>query len=223
MRDRTVDATSPAMSERASPWKIGSNRMTLAPTTTAAAVKSIGRKRTAPASTTASSSDMPCERRNSIKSRRELWSDDDSGARDETIIGRGEECTHQRVRGQDADQSWRNWRHDYQRRLKILTSRLPAHRSVHPGRRRARQTGHCNCNAQDEPAPCSGFRAWAARLSQLHKFLANEKPCQVQANTYRVGTLPGNLGHFLVGQSFHVAQDKNNPVRREPLPAIGCP
>src|SRR5207237_5283965 len=72
-------------------------------------------------------------------------------------------------------------------------------------------------------APCSGFRAWAARLSQLHKFLANEKPCQVQANTYRVGTLPGNLGHFLVGQSFHVAQDKNNPVRREPLPALGCP
>jgi len=33
-------------------------------------------------------------------------------------LGRGEECTHQRVRGQDADQSWRNWRHDYQRRLK---------------------------------------------------------------------------------------------------------
>jgi len=38
---------------------MGSNRITNAPTTTAAAVRSMGRKRTAPASTTASSSAKP--------------------------------------------------------------------------------------------------------------------------------------------------------------------
>src|SRR5512137_2065353 len=54
----------------ASPWKIGSKRMTKAPTTTAAAVSSMGRKRTAPASTTASASGMPWARRSSMKSTR---------------------------------------------------------------------------------------------------------------------------------------------------------
>src|ERR1022692_1588788 len=70
MRESTVEATSPAINDRAKPWKIGSNRIMLAPTTTAAAVNSIGRNRTAPASTTASSSDIPCERRSSMKSTR---------------------------------------------------------------------------------------------------------------------------------------------------------
>ena len=70
MRDSSVEATSPAIREIASPWKIGSNKITLAPTTTAAAVSSIGRKRSAPASTTACSSVMPCSRRSSMKSTR---------------------------------------------------------------------------------------------------------------------------------------------------------
>ena len=70
MRDRAREATSPAISEMASPWKIGSNRITAEPTTTAAAVSSMGRKRTAPASITASSSGMPCASRSSMKSTR---------------------------------------------------------------------------------------------------------------------------------------------------------
>src|ERR1051326_3170095 len=64
------EATSPAMSEMASPWKMGSNKITAAPTTTAIAVSSIGRKRTAPASTTASASGIPSARRCSMKSTR---------------------------------------------------------------------------------------------------------------------------------------------------------
>src|SRR6187549_640773 len=43
-----------AINEIANPWKIGSNRITADPTITAAAVSAMGRKRTAPASTTAS-------------------------------------------------------------------------------------------------------------------------------------------------------------------------
>src|SRR5215472_15772345 len=58
MRLMNSDASSPAMSEIASPWKIGSNRMTDPPTTTARAVRSMGRNRTAPASMTASPSGM---------------------------------------------------------------------------------------------------------------------------------------------------------------------
>ena len=49
MRESKSEATSPAISEIASPWKIGSNRITPEPTMTAAAVNIIGRKRTAPA------------------------------------------------------------------------------------------------------------------------------------------------------------------------------
>jgi hypothetical protein len=70
IRDSSSDATSPAISEIASPWKIGSNRMTAEPTMTAAAVSAIGRKRTAPASTTASSIDIPSRTRSSTKSTR---------------------------------------------------------------------------------------------------------------------------------------------------------
>jgi len=43
------DAISPASSEIARPWKIGSARITTEPATTASAVSSIGRNRTAPA------------------------------------------------------------------------------------------------------------------------------------------------------------------------------
>ena len=50
MREKRREATSPAMREMASPWKMGSKRMTEAPTTTAAAVSIMGRNRTAPAS-----------------------------------------------------------------------------------------------------------------------------------------------------------------------------
>src|ERR1035441_2854500 len=49
---------------------MGSKRMIPAPTTTAAAVSSMGRKRTAPASITAASSAMPSCKRNSTKSTR---------------------------------------------------------------------------------------------------------------------------------------------------------
>src|SRR6266498_689691 len=70
MRLMSREATSPAMSEIARPWKIGSNNITVAPTTTASAVSSIGRKRTAPASTTASPSGIPSASRCSIKSTR---------------------------------------------------------------------------------------------------------------------------------------------------------
>ena len=38
MRDSSNDAISPAINEIAKPWKIGSNKMTMDPTTTAAAV-----------------------------------------------------------------------------------------------------------------------------------------------------------------------------------------
>ena len=48
MRDSASEAISPAISAMASPWKIGSNRITPEPTTTAAAVSIMGRKRTAP-------------------------------------------------------------------------------------------------------------------------------------------------------------------------------
>jgi len=51
-RERKRDATSPAMRESARPWKIGSKRITPAPTTTAACGEHHGRNRTAPASTT---------------------------------------------------------------------------------------------------------------------------------------------------------------------------
>jgi hypothetical protein len=40
------DAISPAINEIANPWKIGSARIALAPTTTASAVNNIGRNRT---------------------------------------------------------------------------------------------------------------------------------------------------------------------------------
>src|ERR1035441_3474115 len=49
---------------------MGSKRMMAAPTTTAAAVSSMGRKRTAPASMTAASSAIPSCKRNSTKSTR---------------------------------------------------------------------------------------------------------------------------------------------------------
>ena len=70
MRERRVAATSPIIRLMARPWKIGSKRMTNEPTTTAAAVSSMGRKRTAPASTTASSSAMPWRSFSSMKSTR---------------------------------------------------------------------------------------------------------------------------------------------------------
>ena len=70
MRESSSDATSPAISEIARPWKIGSNRITPAPTMTAAAVSAIGRNRTAPASTTACSSGRPSRSRSSMKSTR---------------------------------------------------------------------------------------------------------------------------------------------------------
>ena len=49
---------------------MGSARMTLAPAITAIAVSSMGRKRTAPASMTASLKAMPSARRSSMKSTR---------------------------------------------------------------------------------------------------------------------------------------------------------
>ena len=54
MRDSSSEATSPAISEMARPWKDRIEQDHAAPTTTAAAVSTIGRNRTAPASTTAS-------------------------------------------------------------------------------------------------------------------------------------------------------------------------
>ena len=49
MRLRSSEATSPAIRDMASPWNMGSKRITEAPTTTAAAVSIMGRNRTAPA------------------------------------------------------------------------------------------------------------------------------------------------------------------------------
>ena len=63
-------AISPAIRAMAKPWKMGSARMTAAPTTTAMAVSNIGRNRTAPASITASLRGMPSRSRCSIKSTR---------------------------------------------------------------------------------------------------------------------------------------------------------
>ncbi len=118
MRDRTVEASSPAMNDSASPWKMGSNKITLAPTTTAAAVSSMGRKRTAPASTTASSSDIPCvaAQFNEVDEDDGI-AHDDSGARDKSDHRRSrEECSHQSVGRKNANQRQRNRRHDDQRR-----------------------------------------------------------------------------------------------------------
>src|SRR6516162_4209892 len=70
MRLISSEAISPAIKEMANPWKIGSKRMTAPPTITAIAVINIGRKRTAPASTTAASSEPPSRRRCSMKSTR---------------------------------------------------------------------------------------------------------------------------------------------------------
>src|SRR5579883_958441 len=69
-RNSKREATSPAINEMANPWKIGSARMMADPTTTAAAVNSMGRNRTAPASITASSKGIPSFNRNSMKSTR---------------------------------------------------------------------------------------------------------------------------------------------------------
>ena len=54
----------------ASPWKIGSASMTALPTMTAAAVSSMGRKRTTPASSTASARGIPSLSFSSMKSTR---------------------------------------------------------------------------------------------------------------------------------------------------------
>src|SRR5439155_3712136 len=70
MRESSKDAISPAIKAIASPWKIGSNRITDEPTITAAAVSIMGRKRTAPASMTAWSMGIPSARRNLMKSTR---------------------------------------------------------------------------------------------------------------------------------------------------------
>ena len=70
VRDSIVDAISPAMSDNARPWNMGSKSITDAPMTTAAAVKSMGLKRFAPASITASSKGIPSAVRSWIKSTR---------------------------------------------------------------------------------------------------------------------------------------------------------
>lgn len=54
-----VATIAPLISATARPWKIGSSTITSPPTTTAAAVSAMGRKRTAPASSTASRSVLP--------------------------------------------------------------------------------------------------------------------------------------------------------------------
>ena len=70
MRLMSNEATSPAIKEMANPWKMGSARMTAAPTITAAAVSTMGRNRTAPASITARSNGIPSRRPCSMKSTR---------------------------------------------------------------------------------------------------------------------------------------------------------
>src|SRR5712691_528645 len=55
---------------KARPWKIGSASITALPASTAAAVSIIGRKRTTPASSTASASGMPSRNFSSMKSTR---------------------------------------------------------------------------------------------------------------------------------------------------------
>ena len=67
-RVRRVDARAPNIRAMARPSKIGSKRMTTAPTTTVPAVRRIGRSRTLPASTTASAKDRPRARASSTKS-----------------------------------------------------------------------------------------------------------------------------------------------------------
>ena len=57
--ERSVAATSPNMSAMAIPWNMGSKRITEEPTTTAAAVSSMGLKRMIPACITASFKDAP--------------------------------------------------------------------------------------------------------------------------------------------------------------------
>ena len=54
-----VEVMVPPISETARPWKMGSNKMTMAPKTTAPAVKIMGVLRTAPDSMTACLSGQP--------------------------------------------------------------------------------------------------------------------------------------------------------------------
>ena len=118
MRLMSKEAISPAISEMAKPLEDRVGQDDAAPTTTASAVSSIGRKRTAPASTTASSKGMPSARRCSMKSTRmiELRTTMPAPAMKPIIEVAREERAHQPVRRQNAHQRKRNRRHHDQRR-----------------------------------------------------------------------------------------------------------
>ncbi len=96
--------------------------MTAAPTITAAAVSIIGRKRTAPASITASASGIPCFSRSSMKSTRmiELRTTIPAPAIKPIIEVAVKNAPINRVRRQNADQRERNRRHDRERRFERL-------------------------------------------------------------------------------------------------------
>ena len=124
---------------------MGSVRITLAPTTTAAAVSSMGRKRIAPASITASASGAPWRTAQLDEvDKDDRIAHDDAGAGDEADHRCGsEERSQHRMRRQNANQRQRNRRHDDQRHNERPE---PAHhehvdKDEHRGERQAQDRG----------------------------------------------------------------------------------
>ena len=122
MRESRSDATSPAISEIARPWKIGSNRMTRG-----ADDHGGGGEHHRAEAHRARVDDGLLERHALAQPQLdEVDQDDrvahhDAGAGDEADHRRGrEERAHRRVRRQDADQRERNRRHDQERRRERL-------------------------------------------------------------------------------------------------------
>ena len=115
----SVDDARPNSSEIASPWKIGSARITAAPIMAASAVSRIGLKRIAPAS----SSDLAQRPALAVGvadevDQQDRVAHDDAGERDEADHrGRRERRAEQPVAEHDADQGQRDRRQDDQRQL----------------------------------------------------------------------------------------------------------
>ena len=110
MRESSSDATSPAISEIASPWKIGSNRITAEPDDDRG-----GRQRHRPEPHGAGIDHGLLERHAVAQPQLDEVDEDDRVAHDDAGAGDeadhrrgGEERAQQRVRRQDADERERN-------------------------------------------------------------------------------------------------------------------
>ncbi len=212
MRESRSDATSPAISEIARPWKIGSNRMTAAPTIMAAAVSAMGRNRTAPASTTACSSGNALEQPQFDEVHQDdRIAHDDARTGDEADHRRGrEERAHRRVRRQDADQRERNGGHDQQGRLERLE---PAdHQQIDQqehGREREAEVAEHFDRELPLAVPLHRVTRGVERLDRVEDFepiplgerQPSDRPVHLEDGVHRAPVLsrqvPGDIGHRL--------------------------